>query len=314
MSSPPAPEPLYPRKPEPIGWFFEDIRFREDPIPETWWFIPWINTEYCEIDEPSSYPKQPASLLYYETTGVGHYRGSGIVVEEIDGTVIGCYKIRADTEAGDEARKEVEELKAKVRKAEAENIPIERIDKHKGRAKKKGGRTAGLADKRYEKSLRMGDKNYDGKPLNIPNQIRRLNGLIIDPRPSKIALHREEAFFLHEAMGGCSFKDYGAQYPQLEYQIRNAMKDTFDVLDLPIYRQKQIKAAEKAGRPEKGFTDEQSSSESEEEEVEVKEEEEEEEEVDLKDTIEVDETLDDILFELEEDEGIFESGDEVEED
>ncbi|KAL1601469.1 hypothetical protein SLS60_006384 [Paraconiothyrium brasiliense] len=308
MSSPPTPKPLYPRKPEPIGWDFENIRFREDPIPDTWWFIPWTNTEYCEFDEPSPYPGQPASLLYYETTGVGHYRGSGIVVEETDGKVIGCYKVRADTEDGEDDREEVAELKAKVRKAEAENVPIERIDKPKGRAKRKGGRSAGLAGARYDKDLRMGDKKYDGKPLDIPNQIRRLNGLIMDPRPIRIALHREEAFFFHSAMEGCAPEDYGAQYPQLEYKIRRAMKDTFDKeQDLPIYRLKQIKAAKEAGRPEKEFTEEQSSD-SEEEEAEVKEEE--EEDINLKDLIEVDETLDDILNELEEDEGIFEGGDE----
>ncbi|KAF2443748.1 hypothetical protein P171DRAFT_445107 [Karstenula rhodostoma CBS 690.94] len=276
MSSPPSPNPPSSSKVEPLGWDFEDVKFREVPIPDTWWFIPWGNTSHCENDADSPYPDQPEKLLYYDVHPIKEqYRGSGIVIEETEGRVVGCYKVRADTEAGDDAKTEVAELKHRQWLEERGLAPVERVHKRKPKRKP----TLAYQDD-SEGALRLGGKKYDGKPLTLPNEIRRLNGLILDPRPARIALHPKdkEAFRIYRDMARAAFKKYGARYQQLEIKIRNAMKDTFDKkFDLPVYRLKQIKAAKKAGHPEVRFTEEEESSESEEEEVEVKDEKEEEE-------------------------------------
>lgn len=252
-------------KAEPLGWNFEDIKSREDLIPSTWWFIPWSNTEYCELSKDSPYAGKTEKLLYYDVHPVKEqYRGSGIVVDDIEGRVVGCYKIRADTEVGDDFKKEVTELKHRQWLEDHGQAPVEPVYKRKPKTPNMANNVPGP-----EKLLRLGNEKYDGKPLNLPNEIRRLNGLILDPRPVKIALHHKnrEAFRTHHNLAGGVLKDYGAQYLQLEHRIRNAMKDTFDKdLDLPIYRLRQMKAAEKAGRPEVEYTEEQSS-ESEEEKV-----------------------------------------------
>jgi hypothetical protein len=242
------------RKAEPVGWDFEDIRFREDPIPRTWWFVPWSSTDYCEVDETSPSTGPSKQLLYYDMRHIeDHYRGSGLIVEETEGRVIGCYKVHADTDDGDDTKEEVSRLKARQQFNAGGLALVKRVDKPKSRKK------TGLADARYQ--LTLGSKTYDGEPLPVPNQIRRLNGLILDARPARIAMHEKEVFRIHSDMAGCVFRNYGAQYPQLEYRTRKAMKDTFDKeLDLPIYRQNQIEASENAGHPEVEFTDGESNS------------------------------------------------------
>jgi hypothetical protein len=273
------------RKTEPIGWDFEDLRFFEDPIPSTWWFVPWSSTEYLEVDETSPSTGPSEQLLYYDVEHIEEYhRGSGVVVEETEGRVIGCYKVHADTEDGDDTNEKAMRLKAKQQfKADGLAL-VERVDKPKSNKK------AGLADARYQ--LSMGGKKYDGKPLSTPNHIRRLNGLMLDARPERIAIHKEEVFRIHPNMAGCLFSKYGRQYPQLEYRTRKAMKDTFDKkLDLPIYRQNQIEASKKAGHPEIDFTDGKSNALEKEEEARIA----------IREEIEKEESLESIIAELEED-------------
>lgn len=146
------------------------------------------------------------------------YLGSGIIVEETQGEIIGCYKVRAETEAGREMEEELHSLKAKMRFEE------------------ETGQSAEITERTARPEL---------KEVSIPNSVRTLNGLLLDRRPAAIAYHEIPVFVLQSDMIDHSYKTYGDQYLPLEDEIRKAMGDTFDEDDdLPLFRKKQIKAAD----------------------------------------------------------------------
>ncbi|KAL5450459.1 hypothetical protein PMIN07_008825 [Paraphaeosphaeria minitans] len=242
----------------PSGWDFEDVKFREDPILDTWWFVPWSNTEHCGSDEEPLYTGKLDKLFCSDANPIREeYRGSGIVVDEIEGRVVGCYKVRADTEDGDDVKEEIAEVKHEQWLGEQGKAYVEGLPKRKS---KKKIRRMGMFPPDPKEELSLSDKTSDGKPLDLPNEIRKLNGLLLDPRPVRIALHPNdrEVFRIHGGRAGVAFKDYGARYKHMEYKIRCAMKDTFDKKqDLPVYRLKHIKAGKKAGRPEVEFTEDE---------------------------------------------------------
>ncbi|OAG10936.1 uncharacterized protein CC84DRAFT_1161745 [Paraphaeosphaeria sporulosa] len=210
MSSAPSSSTPSRKKPEPLGWDFEDVKFREDPIPDTWWFVPWNNTEQCESKNDFPGTVKPKKLLYSDVNPVEEeYRGSGIVVDEIEGRVVGCYKVRADTEDGDDAKAEIAEVKHQQWLEEQGQAYIEGLPNRKPKQKM---RRMGMFPSDPKAEPRPGDKTCDRKPLNLLNDIRKLNGLILDPRPVRIALHPKdrEAFRIHGSMAGAALQDYGA--------------------------------------------------------------------------------------------------------
>lgn len=193
-----------------------------------------------------------------------------MIVNEANATVVGCYKVFADTEAGDDTAEEAhrlgcmmrlkekgllleEELEELEEMKEQEGSPDVRTPKKKGQAR--------LWGKEGEPTEHPNQLRY-GQPEELAKRLRRFNGLLMDPRPARIATHREQVLFVHSSMRGSDLNDYGSQYTSLENGIRRAMRDTFDKqTDLPIYRQREIKATAKAGKFEPEFKDVASDSE-----------------------------------------------------
>lgn len=242
------------RKPEPLGWDFEDVKFRRDPIPDTWWFVPWKNTERRGPDEAPPFPVTYGKLPYFDVNPLQEeYRGSGLIIDEVGSRVVGCYKVRADTEDGYDTKQELFEAKHK-RWHEGKRPAPTKLS----RTRKPQIRDT-LVESDSNATSSSDDGTHDGTPLDLPNEIRKLNGLILDPRPVRIALHPKdrEAFHIPVDITELAMERYGAKYMQLEHTIRNAMRDTLDKKQqLPAFRSKQIEDAEKAGHPEPDFTDE----------------------------------------------------------
>lgn len=167
------------------------------------------------------------------------YRGSGMVVEQSDGMVIGCYKIHADTNDGYEDGMALAIAKGDMKPLSGDPSEIIRIAE---------------AVRTQEQKQRLDDlkKELEAGPVAI----RRLNGLILDPRPKEIAIHHTQIFDIDDAVSDQEFRKYGDIYPVLEAKIRMAMGDTFnEEKDLPVYRMEEDKAAKKAGLPLPDFGD-----------------------------------------------------------
>ncbi|KAJ4287613.1 hypothetical protein N0V90_012316 [Kalmusia sp. IMI 367209] len=233
MSSPSTPKPLHSSR-YPIGWDFEDMKVGTTPVSETLWFVPWENTEYCGLQKIDPFNKDRL-LFFSEKIVKQEHEGTSIVIDENSGKIVGCYKTHADTDDGEVTKTQIQELEHSQHRNviihnELLQVPEEqRTKKHAAQISKA---------QRY-----MDD---------FPNDIRRLNGLRLDPQPWRIAHHFQgdqpvEAYKIHPAMSGQMFKKYGAQYRYLEYRIRKAMGDTFiEDLGLPLYRQNNIMVAENA--------------------------------------------------------------------
>lgn len=187
------------------------------------------------------------------------------MIDEIEGRVVGCYKVRADTEDGYDVQQELFYIKHEWWHEEEDGASLDLLQ----RREHKKLDDEGNKDARF----RLGNDMYDGKPLSLPNDIRQLNGLLLDPRPIRIALRSKdrEAFRLPGSIKGIGFERHGARYKQLEYTIRNAMRNNSDMeQELPVYRLKQIRAVEEAGYPEVQFTEEQLSESEDENDIGVK--------------------------------------------
>lgn len=208
---------------EPNGWDFETVAWFSKPVSDTYWFIPWSNTEFCE-DEIAPPTASKTKLLIY-TTGVldPAYRGTGIIVDEKEGHVVGCYKVHLDTPKAEETKTELYAVKGDLKFNPSDQQRILNIPE-RNRSKDQKDELNELQEEAEDWSL----------------EVRRLNGELLDPRPAGIALHDPRIFHVHPDMATRIFKDYGNEYRALELRLRELMGSVFDAKKhLPAYRQKE---------------------------------------------------------------------------
>jgi hypothetical protein len=213
----------------------------ETPVPNTWWFIPWKHTQKWNSDDT---PPAPYTKLLYRDTGLlkDEHRGSGMIIEETTGKIVGCYKKHADT--GLEAHQTKVDL-----------------------AMLQGDASLIAADREAIMQIPVLNRTDEQKELvqelqeeldDMPKECRRLSGLLLDPRPQYIAEHQSEVLYIHPVMAGEVLKNYGDEYRHLENRIRTAMGNAFDLEeDLPIYRKVDRQQLLEAGLEEPDFSEPQ---------------------------------------------------------
>lgn len=202
---------------------------REEAIPSTWWFVPNAHTRYCESKTIMTDVPQ---LTYYATGTIkDELRGSGLIVDEEKLQIIGCYKVHADTAAGEETKTRVIGTKGNAQFNASDQAAIMDIRANE-RTKEQKAQLAALIKGMY----------------NWPQELRRLNGLLLDRRPQLIALHGIQVLQLHPSMHDMRLDTFGDKYADLEYQTRSLMGRTFDgKRDLPLYRRKEVDLAREIG-------------------------------------------------------------------
>lgn len=202
-----------------------------EPLSNTHWYIPWTNCErWDEQDVTSSSPKN--KFLYYATEELKpECRGTGIIVEENSGTIYGCYKTQDATERGQQFKTDLVRVSGGNQFNTSDQHRILQIPEN-NRTKEQKAELAGLQAEAKE----------------WPTEVRRLNGMLLDPRPQAIAKHESQILFVHPSMAGDLFKSYGDEYRALELRIRSVMGDTFNKKDhLPAWRQKDDEELKKDG-------------------------------------------------------------------
>jgi hypothetical protein len=190
-----------------------------------------VNTELCEEKAAPTYNLK-TKLLYY-TTGVldPKYRGTGMIVDEKEGMVVGCYKTHEDMEAGKQTKTDLCAIRGDHQFILSEQQSILHIPE--------SNRNKGQKDELDE---------LQAEAENWPKEVRRLNGELLDPRPAAIATHNPPILHVHPDMAEAVFKDYGNEYRALEWRIRKLMGDVFDKKEhLPYWRQKEDEVLEADG-------------------------------------------------------------------
>ncbi|KAF2688482.1 hypothetical protein K458DRAFT_384667 [Lentithecium fluviatile CBS 122367] len=219
LSHPSGPKRLHPINKEPMGWDFSRIDLGAE-IPSVYWFFPWANTEFLWPSTPL--PPTPSKLFYAEVGKLKmEYRGTGIVLDERAGRVVGCYKAHADS--GEPAHET--------------NTALARLEGNATFAKTEISRILQFpATRRTNADQDLVSKLHAGLAA-MSKEKRRLQGLLLDPRPQYIAFHKEEVLKVHPGIKISDYKMFGDRYLALEGRIRRAMGEVFDEeKDLPPWR------------------------------------------------------------------------------
>jgi hypothetical protein len=208
------------------------------------WFIPWNNIAICDHDMiPASILNQHKFVIRHINVNVqlnSKYFGRGIVVNMTTGRVEGCYKIHRDTEGGDDTKTMVQRFKG--------NRQFNFADQQRVLSIPKKRRTA--EQKQELDTLEEGVREYGA-------DLRRAHGLLLDPRPRKIAFHDPPIYRVHIKHVRESTEGYGDCYQVLEWRVRAAMGSTFKYdEDMPYWRKDQDRNFVLQGGKLRDFSDE----------------------------------------------------------
>lgn len=134
--------------------------------------------------------------------------------------IIGCYRRHVDTEEGQEDKVEAQSLlKGEIPSLEGERKKIQSMPENQ-RTRAQNRRLTEIDEK--EKSVRLA--------------IKRCNGLVLDPRPERIARHEQTVLAIHPSVKEERYSKFGNFYLGLEDQWVPTMEDVLEIGDIPPFR------------------------------------------------------------------------------
>jgi hypothetical protein len=229
----------------PTGWDFQDIN-GWDVLDPNCWFVPGDNIRLIQIDRDTDTPMEPLAykihgnlvatlgnkeylnICTYEPVVPAFLRGSGIVVHvnvieqknrapKLRFNIIGCYKTHelALPEIHQDLVNELHDLwEARLGKERA----IEDLQ---------SGRLTAAKERKLEQ--------LDNERSEIDKKARRINGLILDDRPRRVALHDPLVYWIDAGMDGKPLKMFGKPYRELHSGFLGPMADVMKYEDTPRF-------------------------------------------------------------------------------